>query len=71
LVWPQASVTETLASRPFRPDFIGSGVIAWVPNDLIEGAFSRSVNAVSLMREFKSRFSRVGRLRDKIGFVFQ
>jgi hypothetical protein len=31
-------------------DFSGNGVIAWVPTELIEGAFNRSVNADSMQR---------------------
>jgi hypothetical protein len=41
LVWPRPSVTELVASRPTRVDFIGICMIAWVPVALIEGAANR------------------------------
>jgi len=44
------SVTEIPASRPTEVDISGNGLIAWVPNDLIAGAFNRSVNADSRQR---------------------
>jgi hypothetical protein len=57
LVWPHPSVTEMVASRPTRPDFMGIGMIARVPAELIEGAVNRH------HRPLGPRFSRVGRVR--------
>jgi hypothetical protein len=67
LVWPQPSVTETVASRPIRLDFIGRGVIAQVPPELIEGAV-----LLTPIRCSAPRFLRVGGVLNRaIGFVLQ
>jgi len=53
-----------VASKPTRPDFIGIGMIARVPAELIDGAANRK------HRSLGPRFSRVGRVRglSMIGF---